>query len=153
MDKRLIYELFGHFLTRGNLGIWAEIGVPVHCGRGFCREGWETLREREEIGKHPERNLPLVIKVLVKLRHESAAHRVLLQFHGVKHHSGNRKTQLKHSMRHRGTEQENSMIMIWRHRITLTAVQLFHSDSCTAYFILGKTYGNLTQRKKMHLNA
>jgi hypothetical protein len=55
------------------------------------------LRERDEIGKHPERNLPPVIKILVKLRHELAARRVLLQSHGVKHHSGNRRTQLKHN--------------------------------------------------------
>jgi hypothetical protein len=38
MDKRLICGLFGHFLTEGNSGFWAETGVSVQCGGGFCRE-------------------------------------------------------------------------------------------------------------------
>ena len=38
MDKRLISRHFGHFLTGGNLEIWAEMGVPVQCGRGFYRD-------------------------------------------------------------------------------------------------------------------
>jgi hypothetical protein len=71
------------------------------------------LRERDETGKHPERNLPVVIKVLVKLRHESAARRVLLQSDGVKHHCGNRRTQLKHydtAQGHRiGEQHDNDM--------------------------------------------
>jgi hypothetical protein len=114
MDKRLICGLFGHFLTGGNSGIWVEIGVSVHCGRGFCREGWETLRECDETRKHPERNLPTVIKVLVKLRHESTARRVLLQSHDVKQHYGNRRTQLKHydaAQWHRTGEQYDNDMM------------------------------------------
>jgi hypothetical protein len=54
-----------------------------------------------------------VIKVLVKLRHESAARRVLLQSDGVKHHCGNRRTQLKHydtAQGHRiGEQHDNDM--------------------------------------------
>jgi hypothetical protein len=54
-----------------------------------------------------------MIKVLVKLRHESAACRVLFQSHGVKHHCGNRRTQLKHydvAQGHRTGEQyDNDM--------------------------------------------
>jgi hypothetical protein len=114
MDKRLICGLFGHFLIGGNSGIWAEIGVSVHYGRGFCREGWETLKERDETGKHLERNLPAVIKVLVKFQHEWAARWVLLQSHGVKHHCGNRRTQLKHydaAQGHRTGEQYDNDMM------------------------------------------
>jgi hypothetical protein len=68
------------------------------------------LRERDETGKHPERNLPAVIKVLVKLRHESAARRVLLQSDGVEHHCGNRRTQLKlmHYLLHTREDLQNS---------------------------------------------
>jgi hypothetical protein len=71
------------------------------------------LRERDEIGKILERNLLAVIKVLVKLQHESAARRVLLESHSVKYHYGNRRTQSKHydaAQGHRiGEQYDNDM--------------------------------------------
>jgi hypothetical protein len=153
MDKKLICGLFGHFLTGGNWGFWAETGVSVQCGRGFCREGWETLREHDETGKHPERNLSAVIKVLVN----SDMNRLPAEYYSnptassITVGTGGRNWSI--TIRHRDIDKENNMTMIWRHRITLTAVLWFHSDSCNACFILGNTYGILTRRKRMHPNA
>jgi hypothetical protein len=69
------------------------------------------LRECDETGKHPEQNLPAVMKVLVTLRHELAGRRVLLQSYGVKHQCGNQMTQLKHydaAQGHRTGEQHDN---------------------------------------------